>query len=457
VGKERWIYNARDCLATAQVYEAVRQHMNERMERVYRANMALQGVALGVQLRGIRIDDKARRALIKEFKGEIKRLDEDIERVAGEPLNPRSPAQMKAYLYGKLKLMPQFKDGKVTTEEKALVRIGKRVVPIKDDACTGKDRTERKDTAARIADLALASRAVGKQKGFATAPTEKGRHRGTLSVGGTEAFRFSSHKSHTGKGINLQNVDKRLRLIYVADPGYTLGQADQERAESMVVAFASGDEGYIKAHLESNTHVVVARLLWPDAGWRGEPEYDKSLAKEPNFLRTKSRYDLAKTVQHGLNFLRTPHGISNGTGLPLRESERVYDAYFDAFPGIPVWHEEIIAEVRETGRLIYPGGYERQFFGRRNDRATWREAISSVPQSIIAWTNHIVFHRVYYNMDSEDFQVLNHIHDAILFQSTDPARDEALLLPLLVVEWEIRGRIMVVPWEINWGKNWSKL
>ena len=284
-----------------------------------------------------------------------------------------------------------------------------------------------------------------------------------LNVGGTESFRLSAHKAHTGAGINGQNIDKRLRVIYIPDPGYIMGQMDQDRAESLCVAYAANDQRYIDAHLEGNTHVTVCQLLWPEVKWSKDLAENEAICKEPFEAvkrRDATRYDVAKHIQHGLNYLMTPPGLARYVSISEVESEQVYWRYFNAFPGIRRWHESVITEIKETGKMTYPGDYERVFFGRRYDRQTWKEAISSIPQSIIAWNNHIVFKRLYYEADSQAFQVLNHIHDAVLFQflaEMCPDRLAHDLQRMSKVTWSMAGGDMVVPWSIKYGNSWKEV
>ena len=244
--EKRAEYNAKDVLATSAILTALEPTLNERTRRIYEAEMGLQGVCSAVQLRGLLIDPGAKQEVLAELQEEIDALQQATDDLIGRELNPRSPPQVCKLMYEDCHLTPQKKDGKVTTDKEALARIAKRLVPVKGDFPTAK-RKEFKDMAATVAANILRARDVGKQKSSVNSATYHGRHRFTINVGGTESFRFSSHKSHDGKGINGQNVDKRLKRIYIPDPGFIMGQMDQERAESMTVAYASADPAYIRA------------------------------------------------------------------------------------------------------------------------------------------------------------------------------------------------------------------
>ncbi len=459
-------YNSRDCLATHQIFTHIYPMLDEKTRRVYEAEMGLQGVCLGVQLDGILIDQTARLNLTQELEAEASALEGTLNELMCREVNPRSPDQIMVVFYEDCHLTVQKnrKTGQPTTAEEVLEKIKKQTVSVVGNYSNAEKRAF-KQRASEVAVLLLKYRDIEKQVETLHAKLHNGRMRTTLTVGGTESYRLSATKSHGGDGVNIQNQDKRLRRMYIPDPGFDMGQMDQERAESLTVAYCSGDKGYIAAHLRENTHVVVARLLWPKMPWKGD-ESDKALAKSQTHegkpvegAGRSSMYDLAKSVQHGLNFLLTPNGLARHAHLTEIAAQAAYDAYFSAFPGILEWHDAVIAEVRDTGIVHGPGGYHRVFFGRRWDRATWREAISFIPQSVVAFTNHIVFKRLYYELTCDDFKVLSHGHDSVLFQIRKLTMMDykGEIERLSRVTWPTKGGMMTIPFEIKIGRNWKEV
>jgi DNA polymerase-1 len=459
-------YNAFDCLATRQVFERLYPMLDDETRRVYEAEMGLQGVCLGVQLEGILIDQTAKYSIQMELEKNAHDLDKSLEELVGRTVNPRSVSQIKAVLYEDCHLAIQRNSdtGEPTTNGETLEKIKKGAVSVAGNYSNA-EKHAFKQKAAAIAGVLLQYRDLEKQLETLRAATHNGRMRTTLTVGGTESYRLSATKSHRGDGVNIQNQDKRLRRMYIPDPGFDMVQMDQERAESLTVAHCSGDPAYIAAHRRENTHVAVARLLWPKMPWKGDAS-DKALAKSltPEGKPVEgagraSLYDLAKSIQHGLNYLLTPAGLARHTHLSEAAAQNAYEAYFSAFPGIKAWHEAVIQEVRETGIVHCPGGYRRIFFGRRNDRATWREAISFIPQSVVAWTNHIVFKRLYYQLGGDDFKVLAHGHDSILFQVRQEMWPDYRphVEALSRVTWPTKGGKMTIPFEMKIGRNWAEV
>jgi hypothetical protein len=68
-----------------------------------------------------------------------------------------------------------------------------------------------------------------------TAVDGDGRLRTSFSIAGTTTGRLASSFSEFGTGTNLQNVENRLRAIFIADPGYKFGNIDLEQSDARAV------------------------------------------------------------------------------------------------------------------------------------------------------------------------------------------------------------------------------
>ena len=463
----RWRYNAQDCAATIGAFLVLHPLLNEETERVYRAEMALEACCLAIQSKGIRIDTEARGRLLKTLRAQFSAKCQELNALAGDPVNPNSPPQVQELFYGRLGLKEtRNKDGRISVDREILERIAKKRIAPAESLPRGQKQPHL-DHCAELAKLVLAARGVSKDVGMVKAGLDGGRMRTSINVGATESFRFSASKTNFGRGANLQQVKHDLREMYIPDPGMEIVYGDQDRAESTVVANVSGDSGYIEAHKAHDTHVEVAKLIWPEAGWKNDDEHDLHLAEEPNFIRFYSRRDMSKRTQHALNYYPPPekwtvkqgpqHTLARLLGIKVAEAYSIANQYFEAFPGIREWQRGVIEDIRRYQRIYYPGGFYRDFFGRPWDAATHREAISSIPQAVVAWTNHIVMFRLWKQLEAPgEFEMLMHNHDAVVLQCDDWERWQPQVEPLTVVEWpDGRGGTFSVPWSWAAGPNWK--
>ena len=466
--KERWIYNARDCSATIGAFSHLYPIMDDQQKTLYRAGMALEAATLAIQTRGIKVDVAARKEVLKELEAEYALKVLKLQEAAGVEVNPNSPPQVQKLFYDTMGLKEtKNKDGKVSVDREVLERISKEKIDPAETLPRG-TKAGHLRKCAELAKLILEARGTSKDKGMVKSQLDSGRIRTSLNVGATESFRFSASKTCFNRGANLQQVRHEIRRMMIADDGMTMVYGDQDRAESTVVAHLSGDKDYVNAHRARDTHVEVAKLIWPDEPWTGNDASDNSLARKPNFIRFYSRRDMSKRTQHALNYyppgplhlyrLKGPgphHTLSRLLQIEKKTAYEITNQYFTAFPGIQDWQHEVIEEAKAKRRVYYPGGFYRDLFGKRNDGATHREAISSIPQFVVAWTNHYVMTKLWELYDERGiFEMLNHTHDAVLFQVHDWEKWKPIVESAVRVEWPGKDGPFVINWSFNAGQNW---
>src|SRR6266403_279501 len=110
------------------------------------------------------------------------------------------------------------------------------------------------------------------------------RLRRSYNIAGTNTGRFSSSFSEFGTGGNLQNVEESLRSIFISDEGYKFAKFDAKSGESFIVGAIEwnlfDDPRYLEACESGDPHTAVARICWPNLGWTGSLEQDKSIAEQ---------------------------------------------------------------------------------------------------------------------------------------------------------------------------------
>lgn len=498
------VYNGLDCTGTREVLDDLKSKFDGWSERCYGFERGLNAVAMTMMFRGILIDEQARGDEIARLEAEeqsaqqkLSSLVTDIwdtterrkgkctdgkthkwppkkdavpeekqvcakcggSRLVAANINPRSVPQIKKLVYTKLGLPKQHsrKDpDKITLDDEALEKL-----------------IEKFPAHAPVLECVVEARRVRKQIGFLKSKiSADGRMRSSFNVGAAETDRWSSSKSPTGEGTNLQNVADRSRHIFVADPGFLLFYADLEQAESNVVAHDAEDEAYINAHLSTDVHTYVARLVWPELGWTGDDKKDREIAeREAPWDKDHEIRWYAKHTQHGTNIGMTPYGIARDAHISLAKAEDAQGRYFAAFPQIQARQRAIEAEVRTTGCLVHVLGRKRRFFDRVWDAATLRQAKAQTQQSIVAWLLNMALWRIWKEMDLKvntlrepprlddpnRVWLLAQEHDAILGLVREG--DAATLLrikELMEIPVHIRGRVMTIRSDIKVGHNFRK-
>jgi DNA polymerase-1 len=454
-----WVYNGLDCMVTDEVLEVVLPECDDVTRRTYEFSKALQAPILEMNMRGVLIDQGARDEAIDSMQRDMLLLEDNLERLCRDGIG----YDLGRSKEGKLGWASPKKVQTLFYEVMGLPPIKKRnqrgeMVPTSDRAAL--EKLQVHFLAEPIIKHMLALRDLGKRVG--TLQTEidgDGRMRTSYNIAGTDTGRLSSSLADFGTGTNLQNIDPRLRKVFIADPGYKLANIDLEQGDSRNVGFLVwslfGDPGYLDACESGDLHTAVSRMSWPSLGWNGDPAFDRRIADQ-RFYREFSYRDMAKRLGHGTNYLGTPRTMAAHTKVPVATVGEFQSQYFTAFPGIQRWHGWVTNELVTRGCLTTPFGRRRYFFGRRTEDSTLRAAIAFTPQSMTADEIDLGLLNVW---RLNRVQLLLQVHDSITIQYREEEEDEIIPLVLRTLieaaRLEARGREFVVPADCKVGWNWG--
>jgi len=441
-----FVYNGLDCMVTFEVFEAIAPQLDEVTQATYDFSRALMAPVLEMNARGIRVDLEQRATVVAGYRATVRRLTAQFDKlclgVFGFTINPASPDQVGNLFYDVMRIPPIRKQGRRTTDRDALEKLHAYFLALP----FLRHILALRDLAKKISVLS-------------TSIDSDGRIRTSTNIAGTKTGRFSSSLSDFGTGGNLQNIEERLRSIFVADPRHRLAYLDLEQAESRLVGALVwnlfGDGSYLDACESGDLHTTVCKLAWPSLPWTGDPRRDRELAERP-FYRQHSYRHMAKVLGHGTNYRGSPNTMSQHTKIEaavIREFQRLY---FRAFPGIPEWHKWVASELATKGVLTNLMGRRRWFFGRRDEDDIVREAIAFDPQGSVG---NILNTGMLRTWRGNFCQLLLQIHDAILIQYPEGEENEVVQKALDCLRVPValaHGRTLVIPADAAVGWNWAK-
>jgi DNA polymerase-1 len=449
--QEHQLYNGMDVCLTLEIFQNI-QKIHNKPPEIYSFTRAMQAPALEMMLRGFLIDQEAKNRGIEYVNAQIAKYDNILQILAfavwGKSLNPRSTKQLLSFFYQHMHLPEQW------TSQKGQKKLA-----------MNRESLEKLETylhARPFVSCILAIRDLKKElETLESAIDNDGRMRYSYNIVGTETGRWSSSKSSTGTGLNAQNIKRKLRNAFIADPGKKLCGIDLEQAESREVGWLCGiffnDWSYLNACLSGDLHTLTCRLIWPKLEWTGDIKLDKAIA-ERKFYREFSYRDMSKRGGHGSNYYGTPFTMARHLKVPTKLMEEFQPKYFSAFPGIPKYHRWVAEQLQITRSLTTVFGRERTFFGRANDDTTLREAIAYLPQSATGDRLNLILYRVWKHMP--EVQLLAQVHDALYFQFDESLNEsdvvaKALNLFHVPLYDEKSSRSYDVPGEAKTGWNWG--
>ena len=283
-----------------------------------------------MELAGIKLDTAVLDEIRQKLETEIQRLEKEIYELAGEEFNIGSPKQLGIVLFEKLKIdskPKKTKTGQYSTSEEVL----------------------KKYTGEPIIEKILEWRSLTKLKSTYVDSLPKQIN----PVTGRIHTHFNQNVTATGRlsstDPNLQNIPIRtqwgreIRKAFVAEKGHVLMSADYSQIELRLIASFSGDEEMLKAFKNGeDIHRATAAKV-----------FGISIDEV-----SKEQRSHAKSVNYGIIYGLSAHGLSQQTGLSRSESKQLIDAYFETYPTLKDYIKKQVDYAREHG-------YVETILGRR--------------------------------------------------------------------------------------------
>jgi DNA polymerase I-like protein with 3'-5' exonuclease and polymerase domains len=452
-----WIYNGLDCAVTYEILDALLPQLSPVTAKTYALSKALQGPVLDMNSRGLLVDEECRQQVIAEYKEEIYTLTLQVNRLIREGIGWQfTPSPGRKYQWPsdeQLKIL--FYDHMKIPEIKKRDKNGSHVTVDRGAL----EQLEHYFYAEPIIGHILLLRDLAKKVSFlSTAIDSDGRLRTSFNIAGTRTGRFAASLSDFGTGTNLQNVENKLRAVFVPDPGYKFCNIDLEQSDSRAVGAIHWnlfrDGRYLDACESGDLHTTVARDGFPALSWTGDLYNDRYIA-DGKFYREFSYRDASKKLGHGTNYQGKPDEMHRQTKIQLNNIITFQQGYLRRFPAFPLWWQWVERQIRDVRRITTLLGRQRYFLGDWKDPETIRQGVAYEPQSVTADTINRGILRLW---RANICQLLVQVHDSILFQFPEDREAEVVPAAIALIEETHRlkdGRDFKIPAEAKVGWNWA--
>ncbi|HEX2088730.1 MAG TPA: DNA polymerase I [Actinomycetota bacterium] len=415
--------------------------LQERVDRaglgrlLSEVEMPLSAVLARMQATGVKLDVEYLRDMSESVGDQMRTLEEDVYRFAGEPFNIGSPPQLRRILYEKLRLTPLKKTSKgaLSTDADVLEKI--------------RDQHPVVDALLRYRELAkLKSTYLDALPPLVDPRT--GRIHTTYNQVGAATGRLSSINP------NLQNIPirgelgRQIRRAFVPGDGSRLLMvADYSQIELRILAHLSGDEALAEAFAtEADIHAATAALVFALPLDQVDPE-----------LRRR-----AKVVNYGLAYGMNAFGLASRLGITPDEAAEFIDAYFARFPKIREFLDRQVARAAAEG-------FTETILGRRrylpelqaaNPRVRdmgRRMALNAPIQGGAADILKLAMIKVDADLRASglDCLMVLTVHDELVFDVTEGDLDRSVKLVTEAMEtaWPLTVPLKA---DVGWGKNWAE-
>ena len=296
---------------------------NQQSDLLFEMELPLANVLAKMEIAGIKVKVETLKAMQAENEVLIEHLTKEIYELAGQEFNINSPKQLGTILFEDMGLPLEYTK-KTKTGYSTAVDVLERLAPI-----------------APIVSKILDYRQITKLQstyviGLQDAILEDGKIHTRYVQDLTQTGRLSSTDP------NLQNIPVRLeqgRLIRKAFvpslENSVLLASDYSQIELRVLAHISQDQHLIEAFQQgADIHTSTAMRVFG---------IEKAEDVTPNDRRN------AKAVNFGVVYGISDFGLSNNLGISRKEAKNYIDTYFERFPGIKNYMENIVREARDKG------------------------------------------------------------------------------------------------------------
>ena len=415
------------------VYPAMLKALEENGQSTlyHEIEFPLVRVLADMEGRGIKVDRAALSEYGKKLDDMTGILTSEIYLLAGEEFNISSPKQLGVILFEKLGL----KAGKKT----------------KTGYSTAADVLGELRGRHEIIDRIIEYRTYTKLKstyvdGLLAVIEADGKIRSSFNQFATSTGRISSSEP------NLQNIPIRyalgreLRKVFIPESDdFIFMDADYSQIELRILAHLSGDETLTAAFRQGeDIHRLTASQVF---------------RTPPDFVTPEQRGN-AKAVNFGIVYGISAFSLSQDLGVSVKEAERYIQGYFEKYPKVKVYLEEIVKSAREKGYAETVSGRRRAIpelraanFSLRSfgERAAMNMPVQGSAADIIK----IAMVRVHARLAERGLKsrLLLQVHDELLLEVYKPEAEAvaALLKNEMENAYELDS---VLTADVKTGGNW---
>ncbi len=305
-------------ISAEQIEEGKEKTLKDLFEKI---EMPLLGILAKMEEVGVRINKTILRGISLKLNQRVKKLEKEIQKMAGDDFNVNSSVQLREILFEKMKISTKdIKKGKTgfSTASPELQKIKDEhpiIRKVEEYRELFKLKTTYLDPLPEMTD-------------------KDSRIHTTFNQAVTATGRLSSSDP------NLQNIPIRtdlgqiIRTAFEAEEGKKLVSADYSQIELRIAAHLSGDVRMISTFLGGeDIHTATAARI-------NKVELDKV---------TDKMRRAAKALNFGIIYGMSTYGFAQSAGVSQEEAKEFIRKYFENYPQVAQYLDEVKISAREKG------------------------------------------------------------------------------------------------------------
>lgn len=422
------------------ILEEIRKN---ELEFVYeRIELPLLPVLRDMEKKGVCIDKRFLEQLSKQYHAELGKIAARIYKSAGGEFNINSPKQLGEILFDKLGLFVKNQKktptGARSTKESELEKM-RELHPIIGDILAHRELQKLLST--YIDNLP-------------TMLDGENRVHTTFIQIGAATGRIAT------KNPGLQNIPiktelgRAIRNAFIAKKGYVIASFDYSQIELRIAALLSGDPGLMRIFKDGrDAHTEVAARVF------------KVSADEVTYEQRRR----AKVINFGILYGMGVTALQQSLGTKRAEAQEFYNQYFQAFPRLAAYIDEVKAAATVQGYTTTFYGRRRYFDGIKSPipyvrAAAERMAINAPMQGTQADLVKLAMIKItefFKEKKAEEHaHLLLQVHDELVFEIKEDKVAELAprikdIMENIMSERDRRGIPFIADGKV--GKNWGEM
>ena len=377
-----------------------------------------------------------------------------------EDLQPGSPQQLSAYLFGK----------------KSTGGLGLK--PLKTSGKTGAPSTDRM-TLTKLKDshpvipLVLQWKEVDKlsgtyARGMVGHVAPDARIHCAFNIMGAETGRMSCTEPNMQTVPSRGQYAKLVKDLFIPRPGYLLVQMDYKTLEMRVAAMLSGDPVMIEIFLNgedphTRTAELVSEMVWgSDFATCGGLTGDELKAEQ------KRRRGVCKWVNFGTVYGQAAETLAEMAGISVTEAEKAQGIVMGRFTVLQRWIKDTIRSATQSGatwtwwagrrartRPVPDIGSEDKGFQGHGQRQAFNTPVQGTGHefclaSAIAAVQWILD-------DMIDARLVMMVHDSLVFEVREDDAEELIGVVQSIMEGHQTAHGLPLEVDVEVGRSWGSL
>ena len=366
-------YNAYDVFYTWHLFTLLSDMLTTTNKwAVFARRMEVSGMFMDVEQKGFTIDREHLLKLKVMLEEDFKNALEQLEAIAGYPVNPNSPPQIHKWFNERGQELPRLREkdakGRITVKP----RTSAKAMEIVMENAKGKYDGQSLEFVEKLLEL----RGISKNLGTYVNGFLERAHGDTIHTTFNVTGPMTGRLANRGAGImTIPRDDTYRQMVVPSGPGRVLVKPDYGQLEMRLVAFFSMDPRFVAAFQPGMPDFFTQMM--PEV----YPDIDLSTKTKPELKKLR---DGVKPISHGANYGRQYAAIAAQLKMDVNEAKVIYDRYMGPLDvGLYPWQQGIREAAASNGEIVTPYGwhYQAEVVTEKNRNSVENSALAFGPQS----------------------------------------------------------------------------